>query len=332
MSKFRIQLLNLVREKPWLYKYLSDEVKEDRKITETALTACGDALEFAPDKFKSDRDLVLMAVETGDAFLHASEELQHDKEIILKALEWDSSIVEYLDEEFYEDLEIMYKAVEIDADNYEYLVEELQEDKEIALACLKLNCHVFEFLCDELKEDGEIIEIAIKNGLSLKYIVQGIKDFEDIVSDKELVATAIKHNDGDQLKFASDELKNDKELIDYAIEHKLSMLSNIGKESLKDKAILRKFFGNPHSLENSASTSKNIFAIPKEFLLDDDFMLELITDNEYIFQAMYSNIFQKIFKRNIPIKMDVVFCKKAYKVNPKTLKFMSNNMKKCVKS
>ena len=61
-------------------------------------------------------------------------------------------------------------------------------------------------------------------------------------------------------------------------------------------------------------------------------MLELITDNEYIFQAMYSNIFQKIFKRNIPIKMDVVFCKKAYKVNPKTLKFMSNNMKKWVKS
>lgn len=331
MIKLETRLLNLVSEKPWIYKYLSDEVKENRKVTETALKSSGDALEFAPDKFKSDRELVLMAVETGDAFLHASEELQHDKEIILKALEWDSSILEYLDEDFYEDLEIMYKAIEIDADNYEYLVEELQEDKDIALACLKLNCNVFEFLCDELKEDGEIIEVAIKNGLSLKYIVKEIKDFEDIISDTSLVATAIKHNNGDQLEFASDELKNDKELIDYAIDHKLSMLSNIGKESLEDKTILRKFFQSPHSLENSSSTSKNIFAIPKEFLLDDDFMLELITDNEYIFQAMYSNIFQKVFERNIPIKTDVLFCKKAYQANPKTLKFMNNNMKKYVK-
>ena len=331
MNRVEIRLLNLVSEKPWIYQYLSDEIKENRKVTETALKSFGDVLEFAPDKFKSDKELVLMAVETGDAFLHASEELQHDKEIILKALEWDSSIIAYLDEDFYEDLEIIYKAIEIDADNYEYLVEELQEDKDIALACLKLNCNVFEFLCDKLKEDGEIIETAIKNGLSLEYIVQGTKDFEDIISDTSLVATAIKQNNGDELKFANNELRNDKELIDYAIEHKLSMLSSIGKESLEDKAILKKFFQNPHSLENLESTSKNIFAIPKQFLLDDNFMLELIKDNEYIFQELYSTIFQKIFKRNIPIKNDVVFCKKAYQINPKTLKFMSNNMKKSVK-
>ena len=331
MHEFWNYLMDLVEEKPWLYRYLSEEVKENRELTEAVLKKSGDELEFAPDEFKEDRDLVLIAVGTGDAFAHASEELQQDKEIILKALEWDSSIVEDLDEDFYEDLEVMYKAIERDEANFEYLIEELQEDRDIVFECLKRNGEVYAFLCDEFKEDAEMIEAAIKSGCSLQTIIQEIEDYEDIISDMELVASAIKNNNGSEIRYASKELRNDKELIEYAIEHELHVLAYIDEEARKDKDILRKYFKSPFSLETPKATHQSVLCLSRDILSDYDFMLELIADNEYVFQAMYSDTFYNMFKIKMPINIDVAFCKKAYQVNPKTLKFMNNNMKKNVK-
>lgn len=330
MIKYWAELVGLVSEKPWIYRYLSDEVKETKKITEMALKASGDMLEFAPDKFKSDRELVLIAVETGDAFLHASEELQHDKEIILKALEWDSFIIEDLDEVFYEDLDIMYKAVEMDAENYTYFLEEMQEDKEIALACIKRNCETYCFLSDELKKDEELVKEAVARGISLGDLSENIKNYKDIVGNKKIVLQAIKLHNGDQIAYASDALKCDYEIITYALEHELSSLEYLNPESLMDKAILKTFFKKAALWKDTSEIVKNVFAIPREIFLDDAVMLELIAENAYIFQAMYKDIFQKMCKRRLPVKEDVEFCKKAYQLNPKVLKFMGKDMKKQV--
>ena len=76
---------------------------------------------------------------------------------------------------------------------------------------------------------------------------------------------------------------------------------------------------------------KQLTKVYYAFILSDyDFMLELIADNEYVFQEMYSDTFYNMFKIKMPINIDVAFCKKAYQVNPKTLKFMNNNMKNMV--
>ena len=78
-------------------------------------------------------------------------------------------------------------------------------------------------------------------------------------------------------------------------------------------------------------TAVNVMGLPVELLLDDDFMLELITDYEYVFLAMTKEWFQEKSQREVCVKMDTVFCKKASKANPKTIKYMSNDMKKSVK-
>lgn len=331
MTDFWCHLLKLVEEKPWVYRYLSDEVKSSRALTEAALKSSGSMLEFAPNEFKQDKELVLIAVDTGDAFIHASEQLQHDKEVILKALEWDSYIIEELDEDFYEDLEIMYKAIGINAECFEYLAEELQGNRDIALACVKLNCDTYDYLSEDFKKDTEIIETAINGGLTLRSITQTIENPSQITGDRNFIVTAINNNDGNQIQYATNELRNDAKLAEYAIEHELHILSHIGEDLRKDKSILRKYFKSPYSLKNPRATLQSVLYIPRELILEDDFMLELIADNEYVFQSMYRDSFHDIFKRNMPISIDVTFCKRAYQVNPKTLKFMGNNMKKSVK-
>ena len=81
-DKYFVKLTEVIEEKPWLYKFLSDEVKADRDIAKATFKKNGSMLEFAPDEFKSDKEMVLMAVDTGDAFVHASDELQHDVDVI----------------------------------------------------------------------------------------------------------------------------------------------------------------------------------------------------------------------------------------------------------
>ena len=330
-DKYFVKLTEVIEEKPWLYKFLSDEVKADREIAKATFKKDGSMLEFAPDEFKNDKEMVLTAVDTGDAFIHASDELQHDVDVILLALEWDPVIIEDIDEVFYENLDVMYKAIYMDAENFEYLVEELQTDKDVAKKCVSLNCDVYNYLCDELKEDREIIETSIQNGYLLSGFLHSTENYKEIYADKELIALAIERNGGNELCFASNDIIESGKFVEKAITKGLSKIEGLNKERRYDKKTVKAVFANMSDESIARKTAVNVMGLPVELLLDDDFMLELITDNEYVFQAMTKEWFQEKSQREVCVKMDTVFCKKASKANPKTIKYMSNDMKKCVK-
>ena len=330
-DKYLVKLTEIIGEKPWIYKFFSDEVKADRDIAKATFKKDGSMLEFAPDEFKNDKEMVLIAVDTGDAYLYASEELQHDKDVILLALEWDSAIIEEFDEEFYEDLDVMYKAVYMDAENFEYLVEELQKDKDVAKKCVSLNCDVYDYLCDELKKDREIIETAIKNGYLLGGFLNRTDNYKEIYADKELIDLAIECNGGNEVCLATNEIIESGELAEKAITKGLCKIEGLNKERRYDKKTVKAIFANMSDESIVRKTAVNVMGLPVELLLDDDFMLELICDNEYVFQAMTKEWFQEKSKREICVKVDTEFCKRVSKVNPKTIKYMSNDMKKSVK-
>jgi len=331
MDRYLIKLAEVIEERPWIYKYLSDEVKADREIAKVAFKKDGSMLEFAPDEFKNDKEMVLIAVDTGDAYLYASDELQHDKEVVLLALEWDSAILEEFDEEFYEDLEVMYKAIYMDAENFEYLVEELQEEKDVAKKCVSLNCDVYDYLCDELKGDREIIETAIQNGYLLAGFLHSTENYKEIYEDKELIALAIACNGGNELCLAAKDIIESGEFAEKAITKGLCKIEGLNKQRRYDKKTVKAVFANMSDESIARKTAVNVMGLPVELLLDDDFMLELISDNEYVFQAMTKEWFRENSKREINVKVDTAFCKKASKANPKTIKYMSNDMKKSVK-
>lgn len=255
------------------------------------------------------------------------KELQRDKEAILRALEYDDGILEDLDEVFLEDLEIMYKAVDIYPENYTYFSEDLQEDRDIALACVKIRGEVYEYLCDELKDDKEIIAEAVAHGASLKLIKN-----MDFRSDYETVASAIKSNGGDELRFVSNDLRDNESLVACALENGLSLISALGKEMRKNKSTVKGIIKNI-SVEEHVDEDKilDIMYLSEEMLQDDDFVLELIAESEFVFKVVYGKNFNKSVQRSVPYNQDAAFCQRAYEVNQKTLKFMGNAMKKSIK-
>lgn len=327
MKKDLHKLKDVLEQSPWLYAYLADEYKSKAELARIVFAQDGSLLEHAPEEVQGNKELVILAVNNGDALEYASEELQTDKDVIISALEYDDSILDDLDEEFLEDLDIMRKAVWVYPENYTYFSEELQEDKEVALTCLEENVAVYEFFSDDLKDDDQITDTALQLGLDLACV-------ESMVfrGDKKIVKNAITHNGGNQLRYASKELQDNKSLATYAIEKGLAYVYALGETLRADRVLVKGIVANmPVEHELTTEMIRNVRWIAEELIADDEFMLELIKENEYLFAAMYKERDEMFVRRSIPVCEDANFCRKAYAVNSKTLKYMGNAMKAAVK-
>lgn len=318
------RLIKIIEQNPWIYAYLEYEGRCERDIAKAAFSNDGRWLSEAPDCITDDKELVCLALKNGGNFEDISERLQHDKEVIMCAIEHEVICLDEIDEDYLEDLEILYKAVACNPYDFTYFVEELQEDRDVAYNCVKINSRVYEYLNDELKSDWEILEEAVRNGVPIDWLEKDevrVKGYEDVVSDPELVLCAIKHNGGNQLRFACEEIRYDKEIAEFAIKQGLTMISCLSEKMKSSKAVVRRVFKNILQSYHVQYATRCIHELPSKVIMNEDFMLELIKDNPFVFKEIshygkYDNL---------------DFFVKAYKINPQTIKYMASYMKKEVK-
>ena len=65
----------------------------------------GDALEYASEELRGDREVVMEAVkQDGDALQYASEELRGDREVVMEAVKQNAYALFYASEELQDDL------------------------------------------------------------------------------------------------------------------------------------------------------------------------------------------------------------------------------------
>ena len=77
-------MLQMLRLRPWVFPFVSNELQEDRDFVLSAVRQKGSVLQWVSNKFKADRAIVLTAVRSqGFAFIFASDELKPDRNFIL---------------------------------------------------------------------------------------------------------------------------------------------------------------------------------------------------------------------------------------------------------
>lgn len=315
-------LIEIIEQNPWIYEHLNDNVKSNREIAKAALLEDGALLEFAPDCITDDKELVCVALESDYVFKYASYRLQHDKEVIMYAIEQGRVFMDELDEEFMEDLEILYKVVQCLPHYFTYFAKELREDREVVLNCIKIEGKIYQYLNDKLKADWGILEAAVRQGLPLSWIVRDkVESYEDVINDPELVLCAIKHNGGNELCYASEEIQHDKEFGEFALKRGLTNIACLNEKMKASKAVVRKIFKNILVNGFEEFESKCVHDLPDKVKMNEDFMLELIKDNPFVFREL-----SRYGKYN-----NLEFFIKAYKTNPQTIKYMVSYMKKDVK-
>ena len=193
-------------------EYASDELKNDREILLVAVTKNGLALEYASKELKNDREIVLAAVKQdcwGPPFAlqYASDELKNDREIVLAAVNQNGLALKYASNELKNDREIVLVSVTKDGWALAYASNELKNDLEIVLTALKQKGSILKYASDELRNDREIVLATVKkDDRALKFASDELKN------DREIVLAAVMQN-GQALEFASDELKNDREIV-----------------------------------------------------------------------------------------------------------------------
>ena len=121
-------------------------LREDKEITLKVVKKIGTFLEYASERLKNDREVVMTAITSeaeglispweilnGKALLFASDELRSDREFMIEVLQKNPNALEYATDELKNDKEVVLKAVKNNGVALEFASERLRDDKEIII-------------------------------------------------------------------------------------------------------------------------------------------------------------------------------------------------------
>jgi CxxC motif-containing protein len=156
----------------------------------------GLSLQFASDRLKDDKAIVLTAVnQNGRSLEYASDRLKDNEEIVLSAVKRDGTALQYASERIKNDKEIVKKIIEIDPVSFIHVNKKVKDDKEIVLSVLNKDLSLFKYVGNKLRGDIEFCIICSKiDNISslnnLQFIGEAKKIFQAHNNDIVAVETA----------------------------------------------------------------------------------------------------------------------------------------------
>lgn len=154
------------------------EVRDDQAVVLQAVKdSWGDALRYASDARKGDKELVLEAVRLrGDTLQFASVGVQGDKDVVRAAVEqaWES--LQYASEDCRGDRALATAAVAQASEALQFVAPTLLADREFILKAVLANGTALRFATGELQKDRVIALAAFKqNSLALRWVPEDLR-------------------------------------------------------------------------------------------------------------------------------------------------------------
>jgi len=138
---------------------------------------CGTDLQYASDKLKGDKDVVLLALikDSIAALFYASDKLKGDKDVVVTAVGQNGMALYYASNELKGDKDVVVTAVKQNVKSLKYASYTLQ-CYDVVLAAVKENADALKYVSNELKSDKEFILKAMKeNNWALQYASNELK-------------------------------------------------------------------------------------------------------------------------------------------------------------
>ncbi|CAE7227644.1 unnamed protein product [Symbiodinium natans] len=214
--------------------YWLDEISNDYK-----------RLRKAPEELKSDRHVVLAAIEqNAQAFKFAADELRGDREVAMKALALDIRLVDFIGLELWEDREIMTDVVPRCTRMYRHLSPGMKSHRELTMKVLQNQGECLLHAPAALQADREVVLLAVRN------MTAGHRS--------------------NWLCTIGEALRSDKEVVIACAENGCSRIGDLAQDLCTDEDVLRALVtGNPLELAQMPAAIKE----------DRAFVLELLKRN-----------------------------------------------------
>ena len=309
----RLKIIESVKLDGLSLNFAPDNFKDDKEVVLTAINQNAMAIRFASERLKNDRELVISAVNKNGWVLRYLLNFNNDKEIVMLSLKFNGLILIVVSDILKDDEEVVFEALthlpQIDS-GYERMFplisSRLKNNKEFILKVLKFDDKYYHFLSDDLKNDKEFFLTACENIPNPTSLIDNMP--QELCNDSDLMVKLITLN-RQFLKKISTELKNNKEFVIKIL--KLSgRYYHIISDNLKnDKEIFL------IACENVQDHQTLITSMPEDFGNDRDFMIKLINFN--------FNFFNRV---SIELKNDIGFCKLAILTNCLIYEYVSENM------
>lgn len=216
----------------------------------------GMALKDLPIKFRSDREIVLLAVEkNGMALEYACEKLRFDPEIVQVAIaqnagasRWAFKSQSWVD---------TWHLVSTNGVDFAMLPLALRSDKEMVMAAVQQSGMRLQYAGDSLKADKAIALLAIQHGCILQVIDPSLHDDKDVVlavvqrhgefvlphlsktmlNDKDISIAAIQCSGGYALYRMTKAMRRNKEVVLAAVKKNGAALMHASEELKSDKEV-----------------------------------------------------------------------------------------------
>ncbi|EFC37839.1 predicted protein [Naegleria gruberi] len=298
-----------------ILEFASPRIKSVKSIVKKAMSNYVYVFEDASEELRSDRELVMHALELGGGNLyeHFGEELKKDKNIILNVLSTNEDVFEHLDPEMRNDKDIVMCAVERDGNLLEHASDALRGDKQVVLRAVTTSAEALEYASDDLRSDLEVVQQAVStNGCAIEYVLdESLKNRElllktistypqaidgtEFSSDRDFILQCIR----DQpiiMEYVDESLQTDKEFIKEIIKQsKGAAIEHLTEEMKSDQEIVMLSMEEyPAALQYASEEIKNNRDIVLKAVTVDGAVLDycseaLKKDREVVMAAVGNN-------------------------------------------
>jgi len=181
----------------------------------------GNALKYALNKFKKDKEIVYAAVhQSGHAIRYANKKLQNNTELKQLAIKTSPDVLYYLfarNKSMQIDRDIVIATMKESAFNYRDLDKQFRADKAVVLAAINSKSGSLKELRKNTFIDDDIVNALVDHSLKKPF---GLRQFLHYLSkpiSNKARLLRILRKDGLALEYASPELKRDRTVIQTAI-------------------------------------------------------------------------------------------------------------------
>lgn len=215
-------------------EFASDKIKNDKALILVGVNNNGYVLKFAGDEMKDDKEVVLAAVNNkGDSIKYASERLKNDKDVALMAVSEKGLALEYVSDEMKKDRDVVLTAVRQKRGALVYADDLLRKDKNFILELVKISFNSLSFADESLKSDPEfILEVAKIDARSFPCASASLKNDANFMLEMSKIYPA-------SIKRASNELINNKKFMLNLLKRDLYFRQYVGSELKKDEGFKR---------------------------------------------------------------------------------------------
>lgn len=243
MSELEEFMRNLLENDGMLLQYLPEEIKNTREYVELALKNNVEAYQFSGDYEKENHPLLLELIEKDPKFYATFARSDVGKRVIshrpflLNLVREIPEVYSLLDDRELQESEDFKDAVDTSAD-YEDLLVKIQANPDEILDVKRALKKDRNFVLAAVRQNGDVLFNVDPKFLKDEEVVRAFFDQnEGKADDRNLLLHLIEQN-GDNLKFASENLKKDRDFVLGILEFKGRAFKHIDEDLKKDEELI----------------------------------------------------------------------------------------------